>query len=220
MTAVHLHHGRSTLALHLVRDGDGPTLLLLHGLGEHTPAEPPAAAHAWPGPIFGLDFTGHGESTIPGGGGYTAEMLLGDADAALGHLGSATVLGRGLGAYIALLLSGARAAQVAGAVLVDGPGINGGGSGPTGAALARPATDQAGAPDPFALLELARDVRPPDYAMTFVHLALAGSPAADPITVAAMARPDWLVAVRAAPGVVEADAAPALEALAAMRSSG
>ena len=33
MTAVHLHHGRSTLALHLVRDGDGPTLLLLHGLG-------------------------------------------------------------------------------------------------------------------------------------------------------------------------------------------
>jgi pimeloyl-ACP methyl ester carboxylesterase len=114
-------------------------------------------------------------------------MLLGDADAALGHLGSATVLGRGLGAYIALLLSGARAAQVAGAVLVDGPGINGGGSGPTGAALARPATDQAGAPDPFALLELARDVRPPDYAMTFVHLALSGSPAADPITVAAMA---------------------------------
>jgi hypothetical protein len=105
-------------------------------------------------------------------------------------------------------------------VLVDGPGINGGGSGPTGAALARPATDQAGAPDPFALLELARDVRPPDYAMTFVHLALAGSPAADPITVAAMARPDWLVAVRAAPGVVEADAAPALEALAAMHSSG
>ena len=36
----------------------------------------------WPGPVYGLDFTGHGASTVPVGGGYSAEMLLADADTA------------------------------------------------------------------------------------------------------------------------------------------
>ena len=33
-----------------------------------------------------LDFTGHGLSTIPPGGGYNAEILLADADIALAAL--------------------------------------------------------------------------------------------------------------------------------------
>ena len=68
----------------------------------------PTTSTRWPGPVWALDFTGHGASTVPRGGGYTAEVLMADADAALAHLGPATVLGRGLGAYVALLLAGAR----------------------------------------------------------------------------------------------------------------
>ena len=53
-----------------------------------------------------------------------------DADAALARLGRATLLGRGLGAYVALLLAGARPKPVRGAILCDGPGLAGGGSRP------------------------------------------------------------------------------------------
>ena len=55
---------------------------------------------------------------------------MGDVDAALAHLGPSTVLGRGLGAYIALLIAGARPDLVRGAVLADGPGLVGGGREP------------------------------------------------------------------------------------------
>src|SRR6185436_20392190 len=82
-----LRHGRIGLALHQLRPGPGRPLLLLHGLGEHEPTEVPAAAAGWPGPVCALDFTGHGCSDAPRGGGYTAEILMGDVDAALGALG-------------------------------------------------------------------------------------------------------------------------------------
>ena len=86
-------------------------LLLLHGLGERSRCHVFAG---WPGPVYGLDFTGHGASTIPAGGGYSAEILLADADAAVRHLGEVTVAGRGLGAYVALLLAGPARAVVVG----------------------------------------------------------------------------------------------------------
>ena len=76
---VRLVHNRVSLALHHLRDGDGRPLLVLHGLGERSPATVPAWAAAWDGPVAALDFTGHGESTIPRGGGYTSEILLADA---------------------------------------------------------------------------------------------------------------------------------------------
>ena len=85
-----LRHGKVRLALHRLAGGDGRPLLLLHGLGEASTTAVPAWAQGWPGPVAALDFTGHGASTVPRGGGYTAEMLLADADAALAELGELT----------------------------------------------------------------------------------------------------------------------------------
>ncbi|MEM1331884.1 MAG: alpha/beta fold hydrolase, partial [Actinomycetota bacterium] len=126
---VWLRHNRVELALHPLRDRalDGATarpLLLLHGLGEESPPTVPNWL-SWNGPVFALDFVGHGRSTVPAGGGYTSETLLADADSALAHLTEAvgaeavTVVGRGLGAYVALQLAGGRASQVHGAILLD-----------------------------------------------------------------------------------------------------
>jgi pimeloyl-ACP methyl ester carboxylesterase len=213
-TVTRLTHNRVTLALHHLRDGPGRALLLLHGLGERAPASAPEWAAAWPGPVTALDFTGHGDSTVPRGGGYTAELLLADADAALHHLGRATVVGRGLGAYVAMMLAGARAGEVAGTVLCDGPGLAGGPAEPTSQGVFTLQTDGL-APDPYALLELGRDLRPPDYATGFVRLAVQGSPLDEPITVAAINRPGWLQAVVGEPGVTTAPIADAVKVYAA-----
>ena len=203
-----LTHVRVRLALHQLRDGEGRPLLLLHGLGERTPERAPLATDAWAGPVFGLDLTGHGASSRTPGGGYTAEVLMGDVDAALAHLGSATVVGRGLGAYVALLIAGARPDAVRGAILCDGPGLAGGGPAPQSPVVVAPPDQPDGppdpeAPDPWALVELARDVRPDDYATTYARQALQFSGLDTPLAVAAVVRPPWLAAVAAEPGVVE-----------------
>ncbi|HZU73545.1 MAG TPA: alpha/beta hydrolase [Acidimicrobiales bacterium] len=209
-SAVRLRHVRVSLALQRLREGDGPALLILHGLGERSPASVPEWATGWPGSINGLDFTGHGDSEVPAGGGYTSEVLMGDVDTALAHLGPATVVGRGLGAYVALLIAGARPELVRGAVLADGPGLAGGGPAPGSPYVGSPAAAGDRTPDPFALLELSRDLRPPDYATSFARQAISLSDLADPITVAALVRPDWLAAVAAEPGVQEATVTEAL----------
>lgn len=209
-----LGHSRSRLALHTLRDGDGPPLLHLHGLAERSPLDVPAALEAWPGPIYALDFTGHGQSSVPTGGGYTAEVLMADADTALAHLGRATVYGRGLGAYIALLLAGARPERVHGAILFDGPGLLGGGDEPVSPSVVAIDAAAVAPPDPFALAELARDLRPTDYAGTFARLATQASPLENPIAVAAVNRPEWLVAVLREPGVVEMSVDDAIECFA------
>jgi pimeloyl-ACP methyl ester carboxylesterase len=198
MTITLLRHNKIDLALHRFRDGagegEGTALLLLHGLGEASPAvAPPWAAH-WRGPVAALDFTGHGQSTVPPGGGYTAEIVLADADVALAELGSATLVGRGLGAYVALMLAGARPQEVRGAVLCDGPGLAGGAIGPTSQSFVTLAAS-AHPPDPYALFELSRDLRPPDYATLFVRMAVESSGLDEPIAVAAVVRPPWLAAV-------------------------
>lgn len=211
-----VRHGHISLALHQLADAPGRPLLLLHGLGEHTPVYAPNWVSSWPGPIWGLDFTGHGASTLSRGGGYTAEMLLGDADAALEVLGSATVAGRGLGGYVALMLAGARASQIHGAVICDGPGLAGGGIQPGSPFVVVPRFGLGVTPDPFAMVELARDVRPPDYAVNYVRFAFEAAPVADPISVAATVRPEWLAAVAAEPGVVSASRTDSLAAYAAL----
>src|SRR5262249_11829805 len=87
---VWLDHSAIRLALHPVQTAsDGPAvppLLLLHGLGESAAVRHPATT-TWPGAVWALDFAGHGHSAMPSGGGYTAEVLMGDTDIALAHLG-------------------------------------------------------------------------------------------------------------------------------------
>lgn len=195
-------HNKVRLAVHLLQgEGDGRPLLVLHGLGMRSPGEVEAPLDTWRGPIYALDFTGHGESTIPKGGGYTAEVLMGDADAALGAIGPATVLGYGLGAYIALLLCGARPKEVMGAILCDGPGLAGGGPAPGSPYLPSVNPNAVVPPDPWALAELSRDIRPEDYATNFLRQATQFSELQHPVTVCATSRPPWLNAVANEPGV-------------------
>ncbi|MFM7068597.1 MAG: alpha/beta fold hydrolase [Actinomycetes bacterium] len=199
--------------VHRLADGPGRPLLLLHGLGERTPTEVPTRLLGGvrrPGPVLGLDFTGHGQSTVPVGGGYTSEILVADVDAVLVETGPVTLLGRGLGAYVGLLTAAARPDLVRGVVLTDGPGLVGGGTHPGSPLLPVPAPGGVVPPDPFALLELARDVRPPDYAQSYARYAVDGSDLDDPIWVSTVVRPEWVVAICGEPGVVRGTVADGL----------
>lgn len=203
-----LRHNQSALALHGLRsatrageEAGARPLLVLHGLGGRTPATAPEWADAWDGPVFGLDFTGHGDSTLPVGGGYSAEILMADADAALAHLGPSTIVGFGLGAYVALLIAGGRPGLVRGAVLCDGPGLAGGATHPTSLTVLEPRSPADRTPDPWALVELSNDLRPPDYATTFVRLAFQGSDLDAPIITCIRSKAPWADAVRDEPGV-------------------
>ena len=213
-----LQHNRIQLALHTLptgtlREGPAGQLLLLHGLGESSTSTtlPANAAEHWSGPIFGLDFSGHGASTRSIGGGYSAENLMADADVALAHLGPCTIVGRGIGAYIALLIAGARPKLVRGAVLTDGPGLAGGPTRPTSISIpvVSPALSPAH-PDPWALLELSRDIRPADYAMTLLRQAIILSGMHCPVAVCARWLPPWLNAVANDPSVLRTDLGGAL----------
>jgi pimeloyl-ACP methyl ester carboxylesterase len=108
------------------------------------------------------------------GGAYFPELLAADADAALAELGAAAVAGRGVGAYVALLLAAARPEAVPAALLLPGAGLEGGGALPQPAAgrtraappdlPADPGVWTAvGVPDP-ALVLCEADLRPVDYA--------------------------------------------------------
>ncbi|MEJ5221217.1 MAG: alpha/beta fold hydrolase, partial [Tepidiforma sp.] len=199
---VFLQHNRVKLALHTLREGPGPRLLLLHALGDRSPERLSGEVERWPGAVYALDFTGHGSSSVPAGGGYTAEVLMGDADVALAAIGPATVVGRGLGGYIGLLLAGARPGEVRGVAILDGAGLAGGGDIP-GPAVVRGVPGALSAPDPFALVELGSDLRPRQYVRRFAELATEHSPLANPIAVCGRQRPAWLEAVLEVPGVVE-----------------
>ena len=217
-STLRLRHNRIELALHELRAGAGRPLLHLHGLGEQTPPEVPAHLASWPGPVWGLDLTGHGGSTPAVGGGYFCEALMGDVDIALGHLGAVTIFGRGLGAYVGLLAAGGRAELVTGAILADGPGLAGGGPSPPSPTITT-RVDEAppgGTPDPWARHELTRDVRPGDYAATYARQAAARSGLDTAIAVVGVNRPPWLADVVAEPGVVECSLEEALVLFAAV----
>jgi pimeloyl-ACP methyl ester carboxylesterase len=134
----------------------------------------------------------------------------GGVDVAHEHLGKVTVHGRGLGAYIALLIAGGRPSEVRGVILADGPGLVGGGIRPGSPHVGDIHEPSRSTPDPFALVELARDVRPPDYATEFVRQAMQWCPLDHPISVCTVVRPEWLDAVVAEPGVLESSVAEAL----------
>ena len=217
MTTVSLQHNKVRLALHELRVAEGRPLLLLHGLAEHTPDAVPAHLAGWPGAVWGLDLSGHGASSVAVGGGYFCEALMGDVDIAIAHLGPVTVFGRGLGAYVGLLAAGGRAEEVRGAILSDGPGLAGGGPSPSSPAVptAVGPPPPGGTPDPWALYELTRDVRPPDYAATFARQASTRSGLDAAIAVVGVNRPPWLDGVIAEPGVIEGSLDEALALFAA-----
>jgi pimeloyl-ACP methyl ester carboxylesterase len=203
--SVRLRHNRVELALHELRPAAGRPLLLLHGLAERSPTAVPAHLAAWPGAVWALDLTGHGDSDVAIGAGYFCEALMGDVDVAIAHLGAVTLYGRGLGAYVGLLVAGGRAEEVRGAILADGPGLAGGGPSPASPAVptAVGAPPPGGTPDPWALYELTRDVRPPDYAATFARQASTRSGLETALAVVGVNRPPWLEAVVQEPGVIE-----------------
>ena len=211
MKTTFLDHVRSQLALHELREGSGRPLLVLHGLGERSPSTAPSVTESWAGPVFGLDFTGHGDSTLPAGGGYTCEALMSDADAAIAELGPVTLLGYGLGAYVGLLLFGSRPRDIRGLVIADGPGLDGGGARPTSPMLLYVPQDETrhNTPDPWALLELASDTRPPDYAAEHVRQVAALSDMDKAIAVVSMGRPEWLEAAMESDVVFESTIAAA-----------
>lgn len=204
-----LINGRTSLHLRQLDEGSGTPLLLLHDLfgsmgdWQSHPLEE-AVGEAWDGPVWALDFAGHGDSAWRPGGAYYPELFATDANAALEEIGSACVAGIGLGAYVALLIAGARAEKVPGSLLLPGTGMEGGGQEP------------AVTPNPESLQELARahggtetasdtatdprvilaenDIRPVDYACSFgtrsegLVLAEDGHP-----------RPGWWESLRALP---------------------
>ncbi len=209
-----VRHHHVDLAIHELRAGTGRPLLTLHALGARTPSVEPVWTASWPGPVLGLDFTGHGASTVPVGGGYSAELLMGDVDTALGELGPCTILGHGLGAYIALLIAGARPRLVRGAILADGSGLSGGVPGPSSSLVVESLPHQGVAPDPWARFELSRDPRPADYAVSYVRQAVILSGLPSPIAVCARWRPGWLGAVADDPAVLDVTLAEGLAAFA------
>jgi pimeloyl-ACP methyl ester carboxylesterase len=218
LSTVRLRHNRIELALHELRSGEGRPLLHLHGLAERSPSEVPAHLIEWPGPVWALDLAGHGDSDVAPGAGYFCEVLMGDVDTALAHLGSVTIFGRGLGAYVGLLAAGGRPELVRGTILFDGPGLAGGGPWPVSPYITSTVAPPppGGTPDPWAVLELTRDVRPPDYATTFARQAATRSGLDTAIAVTGVNRPPWLEAVAKEPGTVECTVADAVALYAAV----
>ena len=167
-----IRHGRIALELHELRASPGPALLLLHGLYGSS-REWGEAVGQWAGPVYALDFCGHGRSEWLVGGGYTPELLAADADASLAQIGPAKLAGAGLGAYVAVLLSGARPDLVPAALLLPGAGMNGGGAAPDFRRELRVVFDAVPATngcDPLVSF-LDYDVRPTDYAESFARSA-------------------------------------------------
>ena len=207
-----LRSGRIEIALHTLREAPGPTLLCLHALRGRG-ADFAGLADAWPGRVLALDFAGHGDSDRPRGAAYTPELLAGDADAALAHAGSACLVGVGLGAYVALLVAGARPASVPAALLLRGAGLEGSRTLPhtllSSDALRKEVSelleaarqrDAASDFDPMVRL-LDADPRPPDYARAHADRANRLLLAED-----GELRPIWWEAVRESPSALRAPA--------------
>lgn len=202
--------GRLQLALHTLQDAEGSPLLLLHALygsGRDWTND----VSAWPGPVLALDFSGHGESQWLAGGGYYPELFAADADQAAAEIGPCHVMGTGLGAYVALLLAGARPDHIAGALLLPGIGLGGLTTVPDFegivaradedlAALETPRHDQTGTDPMVRMAE--HDIRPVDYTGAFAgrarRLVMARNDDHEPT-------PPWWAALAGLPSVTEVE---------------
>lgn len=179
-----LAHGRVSIELHPLRQGGGDVLLLLHELGGSAGGWG-EGWQSWPGAVYALDFAGHGASGRVRGGGYYPEYFVADADLALEALDDrALVVGAGVGAYVAMLLAGARPDRIPCAALLPGRGLEGGGDRPDfeqpvrmsgrawEARLAERANVYAPGTDPMVAM-CEQDLRPTDYAADFAEAASA-----------------------------------------------
>lgn len=174
-----IRHGHLDLALHRLQEGAGTPLLLLHELGgSASSAGEHVNGFAWTGAVYALDFSGHGESSRPRGGVYLPEYWVGDADAVLETIGPTVVLGAGLGAYVAILIAGARPASVLAAGLLPGDGLDGAGSEPrfdrsayTSFVAPTLPKYRSGADPRVAISE--GTIRPPDYVVPIAREARA-----------------------------------------------
>ena len=177
-----LFHGRAAVELHTLKSAKGRPLLLLHALGSNAGAWPDAILDWSEGPVYAVDFAGHGQSGRLRGGAYYPEHFLADADLALEKLAEpCAVLGAGIGAYVALLLAGSRPDSVLGALLIDGAGLDGVGSQPDNeltfedvegfeSFIAEASMEFSVGTDPLAA-QCAGDMRPTEYAASFAQAA-------------------------------------------------
>lgn len=108
--------------------GDGPPILLIHGVSQTAWSWAPVARRLSPElRVFAMDLRGHGLSGAPKGG-YDLESLAWDALTVLAANGSgvevgggaAVVAGHGFGALVAATMARIQPASVAGVALVDG----------------------------------------------------------------------------------------------------
>jgi len=202
---IRLRSGRSEVALHTLSEREGPKLLALHEL-QGCAQDFVGIAEAWPGSVYALDFSGHGASDWLAGRAYSAERWAEDADAALGHLQGAYLIGRGVGATAALLLAGARPDKVPAIYLAPGAGLHACGEHPDATRVAEDRAflkkclevasmqDESG-PDPF-VIETESHHRTRRYALGFAERAgtvLLGEDGSD--------RPAWWDAIRACANV-------------------
>ncbi|MFP6655207.1 MAG: alpha/beta fold hydrolase [Myxococcota bacterium] len=224
-----LFHGRVPVEFHELKAAKGRPLLLLHALGSNSESWPDTVLDWSEGPVYAIDFAGHGASDPLRGGAYYPEHFLADADLALERLGEpCALLGAGIGAYVALLLAGARPTSVSGAYLLGGEGLEGVGSKPGNELsfddvegfelfIAENSKPYTVGTDPL-VAQCAGDMRPTEYAAAFAEAArpLLFSPSVG------VDRPSpawWLAAVEANRGVVAPeDLSKGLTALAAMVS--
>lgn len=187
-------HGRIHLALHQLAGGTGPGLLAVHAL--HGSSDDWGdSLSSWKGEVHALDLCGHGGSDALRGGGAFPELLAGDVDVAVAETGARVLVGRGLGAYLALLVAGARPEAIDAALLLPGPGLDGGGTRPSFERLAeRFAEALRGDADPAVRDRrfLDADIRPEAYARSFAERARRLLLAEDGTT-----PPPWWVALRA-----------------------
>lgn len=218
-----LQHGRTALALHTLKRAPGRRLLLLHAL-RGSSADWGDDVLAWPGDVYALDFSGHGESDWLLGRGYAPEVFVAETDVAIARLESSEplcVAGAGVGAYVALLVTAARSDRVAATLLLPGAGLEGGGALPEEIGedaraewreevAAPPRAGGQESPDPL-VRRCARDVRPAYYALAFAR-------AAPPLWIAGVdEEPPWLAVARehARAQIAPAETREALRTLAA-----
>ena len=177
-----IFHGRAPVELHTLKKAEGRPLLLLHELGSNSLAGSDAIPDWSQGPVYAIDFAGHGQSSWLRGSAYYPEHFLADADLALEQIGEpCAVLGTGIGAYVALMLAGSRVDSVLGALLWDGAGLDGVGSTPDSELvfedvegfedyIAATAKDYVTGTDPL-VARCDGDMRPTEYAASFAQAA-------------------------------------------------